>query len=187
MPDSKRHAQLASPHIRLSGTVDQDMYDSFRQQLDGCSATGPIIVAITTLGGDPEVARTMGDDVRLLREQKGREMIFLGKVAVYSAGATFMSSFPVECRFLTETTWLMIHERQMHKKLLVDGPLRTCVAALKATLHEIEHSISIEEEGFRAIIKGLKVNFKTIRDRAPENWYIDSNEALELGLVHAVI
>ena len=187
MPDSKSHAQLASPNIRLSGTVDQNMYDSFRQQLDACSATGPIIIAITTLGGDPEVARTMGDDVRLLREQKGREMIFLGKVAVYSAGATFMSSFPVDCRFLTETTWLMIHERQMHKELLVDGPLRSCVAALKATLHEIEHSIAIEEEGFRAIVKGSKVSFETIRDRAPENWYIDCSEALKLGLVHAVI
>lgn len=187
MAVSKSHAQLAKPHIRLSGPVDQDMYGSFRDQLEACPATGPIIIAITTLGGDPEVARTMGDDVRLLREQSGREMIFLGKVAVYSAGATFMSSFPVDCRYLTQTTWLMIHERQMHKTLSVEGPLRSCVAALKATLHEIEHSIIIEEEGFRAIVKGSKVSFETIRDRAPENWYIDCNDALKLGLVHAVI
>lgn len=34
MPDSDRHAQLANPHIRLSGVVDQDMYDSFRKQLE---------------------------------------------------------------------------------------------------------------------------------------------------------
>lgn len=129
----------------------------------------------------------MGDDVRLLREQDGREMIFLGKVAVYSAGATFMASFPVDCRFMTETTRLMIHERQMQKTVVVDGPLRSCVAALKATLHQIEHSIIIEEEGFRAIVKGSKVDFKTVRDRAPENWYIDCREALKLGLIHDVI
>lgn len=187
MPDSDRYALLANPHIRLSGLVDEDMYDSFRQQLKACLVSGPIVITITTLGGDPEIARMMGDDVRLLREQDGREMIFLGKVAVYSAGATFMASFPVDCRFMTETTRLMIHERQMQKTVVVDGPLRSCVAALKATLHQIEHSIIIEEEGFRAIVKGSKVDFKTVRDRAPENWYIDSREALKLGLIHDVI
>ncbi|GGD54416.1 ATP-dependent Clp protease proteolytic subunit [Lacimicrobium alkaliphilum] len=187
MPDSDRYALLANPHIRLSGAVDQDMYCSFRQQLEACPATGPIIITITTLGGDPEVARMMGDDVRLLREQSGLAMMFLGKIAVYSAGATFMSFFPVDCRFLTDTTRLMIHERQIQKTVNVNGPLRTCGATLKATLHEIEHSIEIEEEGFRAIIKGSKVNFETIRDRAPENWYIDCREALKLGLIHDVI
>jgi predicted protein tyrosine phosphatase len=69
MPDSDCHVLLAKPHIRLSGPVDQDMYFSFRQQLE-----------------------------------------------VYSAGATFMSSFPVECRFVTKSTRLMIHERQMKNK-----------------------------------------------------------------------
>lgn len=187
MPDSDCHALLANPNIRLSGSVDKTMYDNFRQQLAGCPDTGPIVITLTTLGGDPEMARVMGDDVRLLREQGGREMIFLGKVAVYSAGATFMSSFPVDCRFLTRTTLLMIHERQMHKKIVVDGPLRTCVAALKATLHEIEHSILIEEEGFRMIVKGSNVDFETIRHRAPENWYIDCDEAIKLGLIHDMI
>lgn len=187
MPDSDRHALLAHPHIRLSGAVDQDMYDTFREQLEGCPATGPIVISITTLGGDPEVARLMGDDVRLLREQDGREIVFLGKVAVYSAGATFMSYFPVDCRYLTEATRLMIHERQMQKKVVVNGPLRTCVAALKATLHQIEESILIEEEGFRAIVKGSKVDFETMRDRAIENWYIDCREAIKLGLIHDVI
>ncbi len=187
MPDNDRRTLLANPHMRLTGSVDQDMYDNFRKQLEACVTNEPIVITITTLGGDPEVARMMGDDVRLLREQGGREIIFLGKVAVYSAGATFMSSFPVDCRFLTETTRLMIHERQMQKTVEVDGPLRSCVAALKATLHQIEHSILIEEEGFRSIIKGSKVDFETIRDRASENWYIDSREALELGLIHDVI
>ena len=59
------------------------------------------VVLLMTLGGDPEVARAMGDDVRLIREfQGGRDILFLGKAAVYSAGATLMSAFPVEHRFL---------------------------------------------------------------------------------------
>ena len=66
-----------------------------------CPGEGMLVVTMTTLGGDPEVARAMGDDIRLMREFHGRDILFLGKVAVYSAGATFMSAFPVEHRFLT--------------------------------------------------------------------------------------
>ncbi|MCC5878591.1 MAG: ATP-dependent Clp protease proteolytic subunit [Idiomarina sp.] len=186
MPDSDCLALLANPHIRLSGSVDQAMYDRFRKQLES-SPAGTIVVSITTLGGDPEVARLMGDDVRLLREQDGREIIFLGKVAVYSAGATFMAAFPVDCRFLTEATSLMIHDRQMHKTIALDGPLSSCVAVLKATLHEIEHSVMIEQRGFADIVKGSKVDFETVCERAHENWYISCHEAVELGLVHSVI
>ncbi len=111
MPDSDRDALLANAHIRLSGIVDQDMYDSFRKLLQACPADGPMVISINTLGGDHEMARVMGDDVGLLREQDGRQMMYLGKVA----------------------------------------------------------------------------DFETIRDRPPENWYIDCEEAIKLGLIHDVI
>jgi len=182
-----RYPLLARPHIRLSGTVDQAMYATFREALDACPGEGTIVIALTTLGGDPEVARTMADDIRLLTEQDGREILFLGKVAVYSAGATFMSAFPVERRFLTRHTRLMIHERTLKKDLAINGPLRMCVAAIKATLHEIEQSILIEEEGFRDIVKGSKVDFETLREKAPSNWYIEAEEARDLRLVLDVI
>lgn len=178
---------LARPHIRLSGPVDQAMYESFREQLAGCPEDGATVIALTTLGGDPEVARTMADDVRLLEEHDGRECLFLGKVAVYSAGATFMAAFPVERRFLTRRTRLMIHERNIAKTLEINGPLRTCVASIKAALHEIEHSIMIEEEGFRDIVRGSRVDFEELRKKAPANWYIEAEEARDLGLVLDVI
>ena len=85
---------LARPHVQLHGTVDHAMYDRFREQLLAAPAEGALVFAITTLGGDPEVARAMADDVRLLTDYTGREALFLGKVAVYSAGATFMAGFP---------------------------------------------------------------------------------------------
>lgn len=184
---SLQYPLLARPHIRLSGTVDQMMYSSFRQQLEACPDAGTLVIAITTLGGDPEVARTMADDVRLLGEHDGREILFLGKVAVYSAGATFMAAFPVERRFLTRHTRLMIHERLISKQLNINGPLRMCVASIRATLHEIEHSIQIEEEGFRDIVKGSRVDFEELREKAPANWYIEAEEARDLGLVLDVI
>jgi ATP-dependent protease ClpP protease subunit len=178
---------LASPHIRLSGTVDEDMYASFRDQLAAAPTEGMIVAALTTLGGDPEVARAMSDDIRLLREFTGRQTIFLGKAAVYSAGTVFMAAFPADCRFLTRGTRLMIHERQLNDSLTLSGPLRMLIASLKAKLHEIEHSIAIEEEGFRALINGSDVKFEEVLERAPANWYIDADTAKARGLVVDVI
>ncbi|WP_052134862.1 ATP-dependent Clp protease proteolytic subunit [Sphingomonas sp. 37zxx] len=178
---------LASPHISLSGPVDHDMYARFRDGLANAPRDTATVITISTLGGDPEVARLMGDDIRLLREFEGREFLFLGKVAVYSAGATFMAAFPVDKRFLTRGTRIMIHERIMNKTIEVAGPLKTCIATLKANLHEIEHSILIEEEGFRAIVEGSKVPIEDLVKRAPENWYIEADEARDLGLVLDVI
>ncbi|WP_353204667.1 ATP-dependent Clp protease proteolytic subunit [Sphingomonas sp.] len=182
-----RYPLLAKPHIRLSGPVDQCMYASFRQQLDACPAEGTLVIALTTLGGDPEVARTMADDIRLLEDHDGREMLFLGKVAVYSAGATFMAAFPVGRRFLTRHTRLMIHERTISKQINLNGPLRMVIASIKAALHEVEHSILIEEEGFRDIVKDSRVAFEDLREKAPSNWYIEAEEARALGLVLDVI
>lgn len=185
--NATRYPLLANPHIRLSGPVDQMMYSSFRQQLESCPSEGAIVIAVTTLGGDPEVARTMADDIRLLEDHDGREILFLGKVAVYSAGATFMAAFPVNRRFLTRHTRLMIHERTISKQINLNGPLRMVVASIKAALHEVEHSILIEEEGFRDIVKDSRVDFEELREKAPSNWYIEAEEARDLGLVLDVI
>lgn len=87
------------PSILLTGTVDYAMYQSFRQQLAAAPAEGLVSVELSTLGGDPEVARMMGEDVRFTSEiMPGRRIVFLGKAAIYSAGTTFMSFFARENR-----------------------------------------------------------------------------------------
>ena len=182
-----RYPLLGQPHVNLSGSVDQAMYAHFREQLTAAPAEGALVVAISTLGGDPEIARLMGDEIRLLRDYGDREILFLGKVAVYSAGATFMAAFPVDKRFLTRGTRIMIHERLLTKTIDLSGPLGSCVAILKATLHEIEESVRIEQEGFRDIVAGSNIPFEDVCRRAPENWYIEAEEARDLGLVLDVI
>jgi len=184
---ASKYPLLSRPHVQLHGTVDDMMYARFKTQLAEAPVDGPLVVSITTLGGDPEMGRAMGDDIRLLRDYTGRETLFLGKVAVYSAGATFMSGFPVDKRFLTRGTRLMLHERQMQSSIELAGPLRALPAVLKAKLAEIEQSIAIEEEGFRAIVAGSQVDFEELRRRAPYNWYIEADEARALGLVLDVI
>jgi len=162
------------------------MYNEFRNQLAAAPGDGILVIALTTLGGNPEVARAMADDVRLLREA-GRTIYFLGKAAVYSAGATFMAGFPVEYRFLTKGTTLLVHERQIAKTISLSGPLKSCIAQLKATLNEIEQSIAIEEAGFHSFVEGSDVEFEELQRRAPDNWYIPCEEAKDRGMIADII
>jgi ATP-dependent protease ClpP protease subunit len=187
MSDPNSYPALAAPHVRLAGNVDYDMYRAFQDGIAAAGDADPLVISITTLGGDPEVARAMGEDIRLLGAYHTRNAIFLGKVAVYSAGATFMSYFRRENRFLTRGTRLMLHERLITRDIHLEGPLRMAVATLKAALNEIEHSIQIEEEGFRLLVDQSDVQFEDLRRRAPENWYIEAEEARQLGLVLDVI
>ena len=177
-----------TPRILLAGAVDYAMYDRFRDQLAQAPKTGLTLIELSTLGGDPEVARMMGEDVRFQSDiNPSRRLVFLGKAAIYSAGATFMSFFAVENRYLTRGTRVMIHERKMDKELHITGPLTTCIASVKAVLHELEHSIAIQNEGFENLVRGSSVTMDDVLKRAPENWYIEAQEAKTLGLIADVI
>ena len=189
MTDLKlKPADFNAPAIRLSGTVDYAMYTAFRGQFINAADRDLVVVELSTLGGDPEVARMMGEDIRFASEiTPHRRFVFLGKAAIYSAGTTFMSFFVTDNRYVTRGTRIMIHERKLSKELKINGPLTTCVAALKATLHEIEASIIIQNEGFENLIKGSSVTMEDVLRRAPENWYIEANEAKALGLIAEVL
>ncbi len=55
---------LKAPTVLLSGSVDYAMYKDFRQQFAPAHEQDLIVIELSTLGGDPEVARMMGEDVR---------------------------------------------------------------------------------------------------------------------------
>jgi len=177
-----------APAILLAGTVDYEMYASFREQLDAAPHKGLVVVELSTLGGDPEVARMMGEDVRFHSEMdSGRRFVFLGKAAIYSAGTTFMAFFARQNRYLTRGTRVMIHERKLCKTLQLDGPLTSCVAPVQALINEIHSSIEIQNEGFENLVRGSKVTLDRVLERASSNWYLEAEEARALGLIEAVI
>jgi ATP-dependent protease ClpP protease subunit len=181
-------ADFEFPTIMLSGAVDYNMYIHFRNMLGQAPQQGLVVIELSTLGGDPEVARMMGEDIRFHSDMHPeRRIAFLGKTAIYSAGATFMGFFTRENRYLTRGTRLMIHERIITKTLHIEGPLTTCIASLKATINEIESSIAIQNEGFANLIAGSAISLDEVLRRAPENWYLEAQEALALGLVQAVL
>lgn len=192
--DSFREAPLAAHHFRdpailLSGQVNQQMYEAFRQKLDKAPQSGLIVVEMSTLGGDPEVARMIGEDVRFHSQvEPQREFVFLGKTALYSAGTTLMSFFKRENRYLTPGTRLMIHERQNRDcSVSLEGPVSSAIAVLKAKLHEMETAIAIQNEGFANLVRDSAVSHEEVIRRATTNWYIDAEEAVSLGIVRAII
>ena len=75
----------------------------------------------------------------------------------------------------------------MDKSLHVVGPLTNCVASVKALLHELEHSIRIQNEGFDALAVGSSLTGDDLKARAPENWYLEAQEAKDVGLIEGVI
>jgi ATP-dependent protease ClpP protease subunit len=186
--DTLGPTMFRAPAIMLSGEVGYAMYQQFRDQFAAALDNELVVIELSTLGGDPEVARMMGEDVRFHSDlQPDKRFVFLGKAAIYSAGTTFMSFFAKPNRYLTRGTRLMIHERKLSKTLQIEGPLTTCVATVQATLNEIRASIEIQNEGFENLILDSQVTMADVLRRAPSNWYIEAQEALELGLVEAVL
>ena len=70
--DKLQPKDFGSPAILLGGPVDYDMYKNFRSQLDASKREGLVVTELSTLGGDPEVARMMGEDIRFHSENSRR-------------------------------------------------------------------------------------------------------------------
>jgi ATP-dependent Clp protease, protease subunit len=176
------------PGVRLYGTVDETMLQNCLDQLDAASKRDdPVVLELTTLGGDADIARRIGLEMRLLRESGRRITRFVGKSAVYSAGVTIMASFAPGDRFLTRDTRLLIHGRRVDKQVKFSGPLRESVGRAKRLIAEFENGLAAEEEDFAALIVGTRIDREYLMERAASNWYLTAREALDLGLVAGVI
>ena len=182
-------AELArTPQIRLNGPIGQDSLDSFIDQVGQLDAGGePVAVEVTTTGGDAEIGRRLALEVKLARERLKRRLVFIGKTVVYSTGATLMGGFPKEDRYLTEDAVLLIHCRKLSKDLALDGPLRALRIELEQVISEIDMGLTLQQEGYEAIIRGSQVSIDEVTTKAEHGWYIQAPEAQERGLVAGLI
>jgi len=181
-------AELAAPQVRLNGPVDEAMLRTF---LDAMAAAeggeGPLVLELTTNGGDADVGRRIATDVRLFRERTGRRTIFLGKAIVYSAGVTILSAFPQKDRWLAHGTMLLIHCRQLNRQLQLEGPLKVARLRVEALLEEIDAGLEVEEADFDALVAGSRVPISELVERAQSGWYVRADEALERKLVAGLV
>jgi ATP-dependent protease ClpP protease subunit len=183
-------ASIGAPQISLLGRIDEErlrlLRDGLRDLPDDDDE--PVTIELTTLGGDAELGRRAMLEIDLARERlPGRRFAFLGKTVVYSAGVTLMAAFPREDRFLTADAMLLIHCRQLEKEVNLSGPIRSSLPEVRSLCHELETGLMLEEEGFRRLIEGSRVGMDELQEKALYNWYVPAEEAVELGLVAAIV
>jgi hypothetical protein len=111
----------------------------------------------------------------------------VGKTAVYSAGITILAAFPCAARFLTRDAVLLVHERRVSKKLVLEGPMQSLIQIVREQLAEFETSRELEIEGFRQLVAGSRLRAEELYQRATENCYIRAEEALELNLIAEIL
>jgi ATP-dependent protease ClpP protease subunit len=180
---------LQRPHIRLSGPVNDAMLQKFLEQLDEALGNGgPIVLELTTSGGEADVGRRIAEDIRIQTGHGGVEMLFLGKTAIFSAGVTIMSAFPRERRFLSKDGYLLIHERRMQKDLHLNGALRSVEGVIRDLLAEVNSGQQLERDGFEDLVRGSTLGIDDLyRHVLRENWYLSAAEALKLKLVAGIL
>ena len=188
-PSAARPPQcLAWPQISLFGEVGEAMLGTFLDQLRKAEESGEdIALEITTLGGDAELGRRLVLEVEDARRRMRCRFVFLGKTVVYSAGATLMSAFPREDRYLTRDAVVMIHCRQLDSRVEISGPMRLSLPRIEALKRQIETGLKLEAQGFRRLIEGSDVTLDELWERAVHSWYLPAAEALERGLVAGIV
>jgi ATP-dependent protease ClpP protease subunit len=179
---------LALPDIRLFGTVDDTMFYSCIAQFNGLiDRPDPIVVQLTTLGGAADTGRRIAREIGLRCHALNRRVVLFGVTNVYSAGVTILSGFRREDRFLSENCSLLIHERQMHSTLELNGPLSAVRLSMMGKVKEIEEGIALQNDGFRTLIEGSNISFDEICTMARETTYMTAQQAFDRGLVAGLI
>jgi ATP-dependent protease ClpP protease subunit len=175
------------PDIRLLGTVNEQMLQSFLDQRARLGKDGvPVVVELSTTGGDAETARRLALELRML--EQARELFFLGKSYVYSAGVTLMAAIPASNRYLTRDTVLLVHERRIEKTVNFTGALRSAIAVAQDLIAELEIGMELERRGFEQLTAGSELPVEELLKKVMErDWYVKAEEALSLGLVAGLV
>ena len=164
------------------------MLRAFLAGLDAAEdGTGPLVLELTTFGGDADLARRMASDVQLFRERTGRRTIFFGRTTIYSSGVTVMGAFPRSDRWLTRDATLLVHGRSLARTLELSGALALERPKVLAVLSEIDAGLALEREDFERVIEGSRIALSEVLERAPSNWYLRAPEALARGLVAGLV
>ena len=182
----KQEVTLDHAHVSLIGEVTDVTARDFLNDLDKAPNDETVIVEVTTVGGDAELARRLVLDINV-RRKSFKRIVFVGKTQVYSAGVTIMSAFPKADRYLSRDASMLIHCRQLDQTVKISGPMRSSLPKVKALVEQIETALKLEEANFRELIEGSDISIDELLQKAPFNWYLSAEEAHRRGLVHALL
>lgn len=173
------------PQVRLLGGVDESMLRDLLGKLENLQADEPLVVELTTMGGEAETARRIAQELRSVSADC--EVYVFGKTYVYSAGITILSAVPCHRRFLTADTVLLIHERRFERTVEFQGALRSAVAIAQDLISELETAEKLEREGFADFARGSRLSGDELYEKVlRKDWYQRADEAVSLGLVAGI-
>lgn len=174
------------PDIRLIGSIDENMLKSFLDQSAKAEGDGPVVLELSTSGGEADTARRIAQEVHMLSQ--AREVFFLGKTYVYSAGITVMAAVRPSHRFLTRDTVLLLHERRLERTIQLSGALRSSVSVVQDLMAELESGQALERRGFEKLVDGSELTVEELMQRVMQkDWYMSAEEALSLHLVAGLV
>lgn len=179
---------LFKPNISINGLIDDGTVAFFLGRLEEVRAGNQaMIMELNTDGGLADAARRIALEVRLFTKFSGLDAYCVGKSNVYSAGVTVFAAFPKRGRFLTEDAILLVHERRLDSTIDFKGPLKSCLQIAREQLSLLEAAEQLEVDHFKALVDGSSMSLDQIRERATNNCYMHAEEALELGLIEAIL
>jgi ATP-dependent protease ClpP protease subunit len=182
----RRTLPSLKPDLRLLGDIDEEMIQRFLDQRSSIDGDRPLVVELSTMGGEADSARRLAEEIRLLRGE--REVYLFGKTYVYSAGITVMAAVPRTHRFVTPDTILLIHERRIDRTVHLSGALRSAVAVARDLLAELETGQQLERRGFERFASGSRLSGEELLARVLErDWYVTAQEALDLELIAGIV
>lgn len=185
-PQPKANLPSREPDIRLIGSIDEQMLQNYLNQRGGLQGDGPVVLELSTAGGEADTARRLAQEVHMLGQS--REVFFLGKTYVYSAGITVMAAVPPSHRFLTSDTVLLVHERRLERTVQLSGGLRSSMSVVQDLVAELEIGQQLERRGFEKLVAGTGVTVDELMKRVLEkDWYMQADEALSLRLVAGLV
>jgi ATP-dependent Clp protease, protease subunit len=190
--DRPSPARLLAPDIRLIGEINAELYDHFyeglRKAQDRHNPTpAEIVVELTTLGGDADLGRRIAGDIRAAATHLRHSFWFVGRTAVYSAGVTIMSAFPKPRRILSSDAVLLVHERKLDQALKLECGLAECLVKLEQLKAQVQLGIKLERDGFAALVEEADIDVEEVSKRARANWYVNAEDALDLGLIGGIL
>jgi ATP-dependent protease ClpP protease subunit len=180
---------VQEPAIRVYGAVDEAFLGRFLDQLKPLRGrSDPLVMELSTAGGDADLARRIAEEIRLCREVAGMDLYFVGKAMVYSAGVMIMAAFPQTQRYLSRDAVLLIHEWQIEKEIRFSGPLHVCATSAHDFLAELEVARKLEQQTFNDLVQGTQISYEQLSEQVHKaDWYLLADEALALGMVRGLV
>lgn len=171
-----------SPHINLTGAVDEEMIEDLDRQI---KLTDPkvesVIVTLTSGGGSVGFARAIYEELQLLQSRVDATLVARG--ICLSSAVTIAMAFPKKRRLATPNTKFLIHEGALYGDPRIGGPLSARKIQMARFRSEFSDDKEEQQWVFGLIAEGCGQPLRKVEKKARKGVWMVGKQALKFGLV----